>query len=205
MFTNSQVHYLARESLRSFYQMKGIAMVSTLIMSVALLMLTLFTLLTVNLQAVVQVFQSEIEIVAFLEEGQTNETVQEMQQRILQNPGVASVSFVSKAEALEEFRAQLGTDADLLEVLEENPLPASLRLRLQEEARTSERLELLACFIQPVVLGLGLGEGVFHHLVHRDAESGRAATKPGREEEMEKLRAWAQGNVERLHRLAGMP
>ena len=30
MFTNSQVHYLTRESLRSFYQMKGIAVVSTL-------------------------------------------------------------------------------------------------------------------------------------------------------------------------------
>lgn len=150
MFTNSQVQYLTRESLRSFYQMKGVAVVSTLIMSVALLMLTLFTLLTVNLQAVALAFQSEIEVVAFLHDGHTPETVQEMQQRLLQDAGVMSVSFVSKAAALEEFKKQLGSDADLLEVLEENPLPASLRLRLREDARTSERLELLASWIREI-------------------------------------------------------
>ena len=148
MFTNSQVQYLSRESLRSFYQMKGIAVISTLIMSVALLMLTLFTLLTVNLQAVARVFQGEIEVVAFLHDGHSPEEIQGMQQRLLQDSGVASVSFVSKAEALEEFKRQLGPDADLLEVLEENPLPASLRLRLQEEGRTSERLELLSTWIR---------------------------------------------------------
>ena len=91
------MHYLSRESLRSFYQMKGIAVISTLIMSVALLMLTLFTLLTVNLQAVAQVFQGEIEVVAFLHDGHSPDEIQDMQQRLLQDSGVASVSFVSKA------------------------------------------------------------------------------------------------------------
>jgi cell division transport system permease protein len=148
VFTNSQVHYLTRESLRSFHQMKGIAIVSTLIMGVALLMLTLFTLLTVNLQAVARVFQSEIEIVAFLRDGHDMETVQDLQRRLLEHPGVESVSYMSKEEALEEFKAQLGSDVDLIEVLEENPLPASLRLRLQEDARTSEKLELLAAWIR---------------------------------------------------------
>ena len=148
MFTNSQVHYLTRESLRSFYQMKGIAVVSTLIMGIALLMLTMFTLLTVNLQAVAQVFQGEIEVVAFLEEGHDAATVADLQKRLLEHPGVESVSYMSKAEALEEFKIQLGTDLDLLEVLEENPLPASLHLRLQESARHSDQLELLAAWIR---------------------------------------------------------
>lgn len=148
MFTNSQVHYLTRESLRSFYQMKGIAIISTLIMGVALLMLTMFTLITVNLQAVARVFQNEIEIVAFLGEDHAMDTVHDLQRRLLEHPGVDSVSYMSKQEALEEFKLQLGSDVDLLEVLEENPLPASMRLRLQEEARTSEQLELLAAWIR---------------------------------------------------------
>jgi cell division transport system permease protein len=148
MFTNSQVHYLTRESLRSFYQMKGIAVISTLIMGIALLMLTMFTLLTVNLQAVAQVFQGEIEIVAFLEDGHKMTTIHELQQRLLEHPGVESVSYMSKTEALEEFKQQLGSDVDLLEVLEENPLPASMRLRLTEASRHSEKLELLAAWIR---------------------------------------------------------
>ncbi len=148
MFTDSQIRYLVRESLHSLKRMKGISIVSMLIMSIALLMLALFTLVTVNLRAVARGFQKEIEIVAFLEEGRSVEEIQDVRQRLLEHDGVQAVSYVSKEEALEEFRAQLGADADLLEVLDENPLPASLRVLLFDEARTSEKLELLSAWVR---------------------------------------------------------
>jgi len=148
VFTDSQIRYLMRESQRSFKRMKGISVVSILIMSVALLMLALFTLVTVNLRGVARTFQKEIEIVAFLEEGRTIEEIQDVRQRLLEHHGVQSVSYVSKEEALSEFRTQLGDDADLLEVLGENPLPASLRVRLLEAGRTSDKLELLSAWLR---------------------------------------------------------
>ena len=111
-------------------------------------MLALFTLVTVNLRGVARTFQKEIEIVAFLEEGRTIEEIQDVRQRLLEHHGVQSVSYVSKEEALSEFRAQLGADADLLDVLGENPLPASLRVRLLEAGRTSEKLELLSAWLR---------------------------------------------------------
>ncbi|MFQ5599876.1 MAG: cell division protein FtsX [Candidatus Krumholzibacteriia bacterium] len=148
MFTDSQIRYLTRESLNSFRRMKGISVISTLIMSVALMMLALFTLVTVNLQAVARAFQGEIEVVAFLEDGRSIEQIQDVRQRLLEHHGVESVSYVSKAAAMQEFRAQLGTDSDLLEVLEENPLPASLRVRVEESARTSEKLEMTAAWLR---------------------------------------------------------
>lgn len=42
----------------------------------------------------------------------------------------------------------------------------------------------------------------FHHLVERDPGSGRFRARLGREEDVERLRAWVQGNVERLYGLA---
>ena len=42
----------------------------------------------------------------------------------------------------------------------------------------------------------------FHHLVQRDAASGRYVARPERASDMERLRAWTQSNVERLYRLA---
>jgi len=150
MFTDSQVRYLFRELLRSFQRLKGVSLVSTLIMSVALTMLALFTLITINLHAVARTFQNEIEIVAFLEEDLGTASIQEIEQRLLQHHGVASVSFVSKDDALKEFTAQLGEDSDLLDVLDENPLPASLRISLLEEAQTSERLALLAAWLREI-------------------------------------------------------
>jgi len=42
----------------------------------------------------------------------------------------------------------------------------------------------------------------FQHLVKRDPASGSPVVQPGREPAMDRLRAWVQENVERLHRLA---
>ena len=42
----------------------------------------------------------------------------------------------------------------------------------------------------------------FAHLVRRDRETGRPVVLPGREDDVAKLRAWVDGNVERLYRLA---
>ncbi len=44
----------------------------------------------------------------------------------------------------------------------------------------------------------------FHHLVQRDAETGKFVARPDRAQDLEKLRAWTQSNVERLYRLAEM-
>lgn len=44
----------------------------------------------------------------------------------------------------------------------------------------------------------------FHHLVERDPATGGFRARPGREGEIEKLRAWVQENVERLHGLAAL-
>jgi len=148
VFTDSQIRYLMRESVHSFGRLKGVSIVSTLIMSVALLMLALFTLLTVNLRAVARTFQKEIEIIAFLEDGRTEAEIQDLRQRLLEHHGVESVSFVSKEDALAEFRTQLGPDSDLIDVLDENPLPASLRVKLAEGSRNSETLELLAAWMR---------------------------------------------------------
>lgn len=150
MFTDSQMRYLLRELLRSFQRLKAVSLVSTLIMSVALTMLALFTLITINLHAVARTFQNEIEIVAFLEDGLGTAAIQELQQRLLEQRGVANVSYVSKEDALQEFRTQLGEDSDLLDVLDENPLPSSLRIRMLEEVQTSERLEQMAAWLRAV-------------------------------------------------------
>jgi len=42
----------------------------------------------------------------------------------------------------------------------------------------------------------------FQHLVRKHPETGKPEIRPGREADVEKVRAWAQGNVERLYKLA---
>lgn len=148
MFTNSQAKYLLRESFGVFWRMKGMTAISTVIMSVALMMLAMFTLLTVNMRNVAESFRSEIEVDVFVKPDAPEADVQLLRQRLERMDGVEKVAFVSKEDALQEFRQQLGTDSDLLDVLEENPLPASMRLSMQEAHRTSEKLTMLAGYIR---------------------------------------------------------
>jgi pyruvate ferredoxin oxidoreductase beta subunit len=44
----------------------------------------------------------------------------------------------------------------------------------------------------------------FHHLVMKDPATGRFVPRPGREEDVARLRDWTQENVERLYRLADL-
>lgn len=148
MFTNSQVKYLARESFGVFRRMKAMTLISTLIMSVALLMLALFTLVTLNMQSMASAFRGEIEIRAFLEPTASLEAIQELRQRLLEHPGVQSVAYISKEEALAEFRQQLGEESSLVDVLEENPMPASVRIALLETHRNSQQLQLLSAWLR---------------------------------------------------------
>jgi cell division transport system permease protein len=122
--------------------------VSTIIMTVALLMLALFALVTINLRGLAQSFRDEIEIDVFVKEDVPEEDVAMLRTRLAALDGVQSVTFVSKDEALEEFRQQLGPDSDLLDVLEENPLPASMRLALRPTHQQSDKLTLLSNYIR---------------------------------------------------------
>jgi pyruvate/2-oxoacid:ferredoxin oxidoreductase beta subunit len=53
----------------------------------------------------------------------------------------------------------------------------------------------------PIEEFLGL-QRRFYHMVQKDPVSGQFVARTGREQDLEKLRAWVQSNVERLYRLA---
>ncbi len=54
--------------------------------------------------------------------------------RLAARPQVASARYLSRRQALERFRRQLGPHAGLLEGLEENPLPQAVELRLRPQS-----------------------------------------------------------------------
>ena len=61
--------------------------------------------------------------------------------------GVSRVRFVSKGQALENLRADLGREASILEGLERNPLPASFEIELASESRSPGAVGALAARI----------------------------------------------------------
>ncbi len=144
MYGATQMRYLVREAFLGLARRRISGSVAVLIMGSALLMLALFSIITINLDAILQSLRGNVDAEAFLEEGLEEGQRQNLQQELLSLDGVDAVYFISPKQAIEEFRRDLGEDASLLDVLDENPLPASFRIRLAKDViHDADRMEEL--------------------------------------------------------------
>jgi cell division transport system permease protein len=97
-----------------------------------------FLLLYLNLRGVVSSLQDDIKIVVYLHDGLSAQGLSDLQQRLKGEREVASLSYVSKEQALTDFREQFPSEYHLLQGLGENPLPASFVVTLAPRFRSSE-------------------------------------------------------------------
>ncbi len=136
MLSGSQVSYLTRESFAGFRRRKLTTGVTILIMASALMVLAVLTLTTLNLGNLLDTARQGIDMRVFLRDDLDQSRLADLQPRLMNIPGVADVQWISAEAALQEFKATLGDDADLLTLLDSNPLPASYRLSLTPGARS---------------------------------------------------------------------
>ncbi|MBE0566195.1 MAG: hypothetical protein IH621_09575 [Krumholzibacteria bacterium] len=144
MLRNAQAAYLVRESFAGFRRRKLTTGVTILIMGSALLVLAVLTLVTLNLGGMLEQARVGIDMRVFLAEGLPDDRVAALQPQLVVIPGVAQVTYISPETALHEFRASLGDDAELLELLDQNPLPPSYHLTLRPEARNLDAVQAVA-------------------------------------------------------------
>ncbi len=116
------------------------------LMSVAAVTTILVTLLTlgaaflagVNLTALARSLEEQVEIVAFLADGLAAADRTRVQRTVEALPDVATVQFVSRADALKRLQARLGATAAFADMTETNPLPDSLEVRVVDPRRVEE-------------------------------------------------------------------
>jgi len=136
--------YLTQEAFRTISRHKGMTSISVIIMSLSLLMLAVFLLATDNILRFVGEAQRDMKVYAYLDDGVTTAGVEKLRSEITEMPEVERVVFISKHEALADFRVQLGADADLLDALDANPLPNSFWITPKREHRTGKSMGALA-------------------------------------------------------------
>ncbi len=143
MFKKDQVAYLFKESFAGFHRRKLTTGVTILIMGSALLVLAILTLATLNMGNMLGKARAGIDMRVFLHDGLENEQIAELQPRLMVIPGVQSVTWISPETALAQFKKSLGEDAEILGLLDSNPLPASYHLTLTPEARNLKAVEAI--------------------------------------------------------------
>jgi cell division transport system permease protein len=134
--------YTIRESFSGFRRTKISSTLSVMTVSVALLLLGLFAIVTIHAERFLEQLRSRVELEAFLFEPVTGIIVDSLGQVVASFPEVDSVVYVSKAQAAEIFKREFGED--ILSVLDFNPLPPSLKVYLKDGFKTSGHVESFA-------------------------------------------------------------
>ena len=127
-----------REGMRTITRNASLFLLSLLVASISLFLLALFSLVTVNLYEAIRVLDEKIEIIAFLERRAEVDLLKENIQKI---KGVEQVHYISSEQALADLRNELQDTEGILNVFEENPLPASFRIELEGSYRNARGLK----------------------------------------------------------------
>ncbi len=128
--------YILKEGYSGFKRAKLAAAASVITISISLLLVGLFLIVSLNTSRIISLIEDKVEIEAFLQEPITKNQINEVQKSILFTPGVDSIQFISKEEAAQIFKQDFGED--IYSVLDFNPLPPSFKISLKDHYKKTE-------------------------------------------------------------------
>jgi cell division transport system permease protein len=131
--------YIVKEGFAGFSRAKLAAVGSSITITISLLLVGLFYVISTNTSRLVESVRQKVELEAFLEEPVSRQRINEIQQQITSIDGIDKAQFVSKDEAAKIFKQEFGEDIN--NVLDFNPLPPSFKIFLKEGYRTPEKAD----------------------------------------------------------------
>ena len=137
----SRFIYLIRRALRNMRQSLFLCTAAIGTVTVSLCILTFFAIIVLNVQQMTKHWSREVQVVAYLDEVPSKKSLNALIREAEMLDEVEEVVFISRKQAYDDFRQRLGDDVILLEGLEDDFLPASLKLSLKEDHRTREGVE----------------------------------------------------------------
>ena len=137
----NQVLYHIREGVRSIFTHGLMSFASVCMIVACLLIMGSFSLVAVNANAMLSELERDNEILAYVDDDYTDP--EGLQSRLEAIPNVTSATFVSKAQAMAEFKAQQD-DPSLFEDLPNNTLRDRYQIHvedIEQMADTKAQLE----------------------------------------------------------------
>ncbi len=153
------MRYAALAAFRGLRSSPVTSSVAVVTVAVTLLLSGAFSLLLGNMQRLIDRFGEEVKLAVYLDPELDSDAHEALAARLAALEGVDSVSFVSPEEALERFRSGVGERSDVLDGLEENPLPSSFELTLSAQSRDADDLRRVGALVSdwPGVSEVGAG------------------------------------------------
>lgn len=131
----SGLWYSLKKGAVQIFRNRGMSVASIFSITAMLLILALFFFITVNVNYLAETVKDEFNTIeVFLLDTTSVSDARTIAESLSSMDEVSTVKYITKDQALEEFKVQWGENAYLLDGLSENPLPNSLRVELADIA-----------------------------------------------------------------------
>ena len=154
--------YSFREGMLGLKRARLATTIAISTVAITLTLLGIFIVLTVNVQRVIGLLNERLNVEIFIDNSLDPLSIKILQNNVSDIKGVEAVTYISKEEALERFRDEF--DEDPLAILGENPLPASLLVKIKNEYRNPEKM---AAVVKNIERLNGVDEVIYHNRLFR--------------------------------------
>ena len=150
--------YSVKEGFRGLRRARAATALSVSTMAIALTLMGVFLVVTVNVQQIVQLFRERMTVEVFFDPGIDTGARGRLEADLKNTVGVSVVRYLSSKEALEIFKQELGEDP--VEILGENPLPPSFQVYFDPSQRSAQSIQKA---VESFKFISGVEDVVFHN------------------------------------------
>ncbi|MGD9850388.1 MAG: cell division protein FtsX [Nitrospirales bacterium] len=133
-----RVWYFIREAIISIRTHRTGTLIGILTTAFTLTSFGVFLLLYHNVNNLLDRIQHNIQVIVYPKDGLEPAKLDEMGQFLKSSQTVESLTFISKQQALDDFKKQFPNEMHLLEGLPDNPFPASFILTLNSRTPSTD-------------------------------------------------------------------
>jgi cell division transport system permease protein len=131
--------------LINFWRNRWVSLASTLIMTLTLLIITLFVVMTIVIGKTTDRIRSKIDVSVYFKDSATTQEISNLQQELASRSDVKEVRYISKEEALDIWdQQQKNQRIKELVTAEENPLPRSLTIKTLDPANLQKIVDYVS-------------------------------------------------------------
>lgn len=147
---SSMTSLFYKRAIEGILENKFLQGVTIITFALSILIVSAYLLFFINANDFMNSWEKGIRIMAYLGPDQHQEEPKNVKRKIQKIPGVQSVRFISKEEALNRMKEKLKTQASLLMDLKENPLPDAFEIKVIAASQRIDKIENLATQIKAI-------------------------------------------------------
>ncbi|MBU4320997.1 MAG: ABC transporter permease [Thermodesulfovibrionales bacterium] len=142
--------YSFRLAFQSLWREKWINLLSVLTIAAGLFMITLTFFVVYNIDLATKRLPARFSVMLYLDDGLSEQETGSIIAQLKKNNAVEQARYIAKDKALEELKGVLKNADYILEGIDENPLPASIEIKLKKESVNIASVKKFAAEIKKI-------------------------------------------------------